>query len=123
MIRLLVFFLAHESSIKLMFALNIVSLVVLTVLHHFMKNKHHKLWVFLCGIPLIVMLLFYIKCPGCCSGSVLEEIPAVRTGGIVYTAMGNSHVFQRLISCVYSSGIYSEYIQLSDSFRFHPDSG
>ena len=65
MTRLLVFFLAHENSIKLMFALNIVSLILLTVLHHFMKNNHHKLWVVLCGIPLIVMILFYIiNAPG-----------------------------------------------------------
>lgn len=65
MIRLIAFLLAHENSIKLMFALNIISLIVLTVLHHFMKSKHHKLWAALCGIPLFIMLLFYIiNAPG-----------------------------------------------------------
>lgn len=45
--------------------LNVGSLILLSVLHHFMKKRHHKLWVGLCGIPLAAVLLFYaLSAPG-----------------------------------------------------------
>ena len=44
---------------------NVLALIILVVLHHFMKKRHHKLWVGLCCIPLAVVLLFYaINAPG-----------------------------------------------------------
>ena len=65
MIRLFSLFLIHDKGIKLLLAVIIISLVVLTVLHHFMKNGHHKLWAVLCCVPLVIVLVFYaINAPG-----------------------------------------------------------
>ena len=42
-----------------MIAFQFGALILLTVLYHFMKKHHKKLWLLLCVLPLIVFLIFY----------------------------------------------------------------
>ena len=65
MIRLFSLLLVHDNKIKMLMLFNVLALIILVVLHYFMKKRHHKLWVGLCCIPLAVVLLFYaINAPG-----------------------------------------------------------
>lgn len=48
-----------EASFQAMTVFILSSLVTLTVLHHFMKAKHERIWCALCAIPLLAFLFFY----------------------------------------------------------------
>ena len=48
-----------EASYQGMVIFLLLSLVVLTILHHFMKEKKEKIWCALCAIPMLVFLVFY----------------------------------------------------------------
>lgn len=48
-----------DRSMKFMYIFLIASMVLLTVLHHFMKNKADKWWFLLCIVPLVVFAVFY----------------------------------------------------------------
>ena len=48
-----------ESSFQAMTVFHLLSLVALTVLHHFMKAKWERIWCALCAIPLLSFLVFY----------------------------------------------------------------
>lgn len=57
--RLFALFTQFDDSLKFMIAFQFGSLILLTVLYHYMKERHKKLWLLLCVLPLIVFFIFY----------------------------------------------------------------
>lgn len=57
--RLFALFTQFDNSLKFMIAFQFGTLILLTFLYHFMKERHKKLWLLLCVLPLIVFLIFY----------------------------------------------------------------
>ena len=48
-----------ESSFQAMTVFILLSLVTLTILHHFMKARWERVWCALCAVPLLTFLAFY----------------------------------------------------------------
>lgn len=48
-----------DNPTKFIFLFQIFSVIILTVLHHFLCKEHKKFWLLLCAIPFIVFIVFY----------------------------------------------------------------
>lgn len=57
--RLIALLAPFDDQLKFMILFQLGALILLTVLYRFMKERHKKLWLFLCVLPLIVFLIFY----------------------------------------------------------------
>ena len=57
--RLFALFTQFDDSLKFMIFFQLGALILLTGLYRFMKERHKKLWLLLCVLPLIVFLIFF----------------------------------------------------------------